>query len=183
VPDLRQVPERGVKHSTLAQGLAMEPGLAAYWIFGFVRNPWARLVSWWSMVQRFKQLAETPGGDPARAMFARNRFLRTAREYGDFETFVLRGPETLERLRTPQVTYLRAGGREADFVGRTESLTADLGTAFEHLGLATPPAALPHSNRSSSGHYSAYYTDAARERVAELFAADIAAYGYTFERA
>ena len=178
VPDLRQVPERGVKHSTLAQGLAIEPGLSAYWIFGFVRNPWSRLVSWWAMVQRFKELADA-GHQPARERFARNAFLRTAREYADFETFVLRGSEELERLRTPQVTYLEADGRSADFVGRTERFQDDLRRALKQLGLPFPDE-LPHTNRSPHAHYTTYYNDASRRRVGELFAADIATYGYEF---
>jgi hypothetical protein len=178
VDDLRQVPPKGIKHSTLAQGLDQEPGLASYWTFGFVRNPWSRLVSWWAMVRRFAELADG-GHEPARARFARNHFLRTARAYPDFETFVLRGSEELERLRTPQVDYLRAGAREADFVGRTESLKADLAKAMAHLGLPMPEE-LPHTNRSPHAHYSTYYTDASRQRVAQLFAPDIEAYGYEF---
>ena len=178
VPDLRQVPERGIKHSTLRQGLALEPGLAAYWTFGFVRNPWSRLVSWWSMVQRFKELADG-GHEPAQARFDRNEFLRTSRGYADFDTFVLRGSEELERLRTPQVTYLEAGDRSADFVGRTERFKDDLRAAVEHLGLQFPDE-LPHTNRSPHAHYTTYYSDASRRRVAELFAPDIEAYGYEF---
>lgn len=184
IDDLRQIPERGIKHSTLAQGLAQEPALSDYFIFGYVRNPWARLVSWWSMVQRFAELADG-GHEPAQARFTRNEFLRTSRSYPDFETFVLTGSSELERLRTTQLSYLQAPGRpgrpdrEADFVGRTESLSADLTTAFGHLDLPAP-GELPHINKSPHAHYTTYYSDAARDLVAKLYAADIEAYGYTF---
>jgi hypothetical protein len=42
----------GAKHAHLGAALERDPGLAAYWTFGFVRNPWARLWSWWSMIDR-----------------------------------------------------------------------------------------------------------------------------------
>lgn len=178
IPDLRRFPERGIKHATLGQLLEADPELASYWIFGFVRNPWSRLVSWWAMVERFAELAEQ-GVESARARFDRNAFLRTSRGYADFETFVLRGPDELERLRTPQLAYLTAQGRGVDFLGRTESLQRDLETVFEHLGLDFP-VELPHRNQSPHAHYTTYYSDASRQRVAELFAADIDAFGYEF---
>lgn len=178
VSDLRRWPERGIKHATLHQLLETEPDLAAYWTFGFVRNPWSRLVSWWAMVERFTDLAGQ-GVEAAQARFDRNAFLRTAREYPDFETFVMRGPEELERLRTPQLDYLASAAKEVDFVGRTESFEADLRGVFTHLGLDFPPE-LPHRNQSPHAHYTTYYSDASRERVAELFAADIEAFGYEF---
>jgi len=178
VADLRQVPEKGIKHSTLAQGLAQEPALASYWTFGFVRNPWSRLVSWWAMVQRFKEMADS-GVETAQGRFARNHFLRTARTYPDFDTFVLQGSEELERLRTPQIEYLRADGREADFVGRTESLPGDLRSVFAHLDLPFPDE-LPHTNKSPHAHYTSYYSEVSRAKVAELFAPDLEAYGYEF---
>lgn len=178
IADLRRFPERGIKHATLRQLLEAEPELASYWIFGFVRNPWSRLVSWWSMVERFAELADQ-GVAAAQSRFDRNEFLRTSREYPDFETFLRRGPEELGRLRTPQLDYLTADGREVDFLGRTESLKKDLQTVFGHLGLDFP-AELPHRNRSPHAHYTTYYTDASRQRVAELFAADIDAFGYEF---
>ena len=178
VEDLRRWPERGIKHATLRQLLEAEPELADYWTFGFVRNPWSRLVSWWAMVERFTELAEQ-GVATAQARFDRNAFLRTARGYPDFETFALRGPDELERLRTPQLDYLTSEVKAIDFVGRTESFKADLQAVFTHLGLAFP-AELPHRNQSPHAHYTSYYSDASRDRVAQLFAADIEAFGYEF---
>ncbi len=179
VPDLRRWPERGIKHATLHQLIETEPDLAAYWTFGFVRNPWSRLVSWWSMVERFDELARR-GVERAQARFDNNAFLRTSREFADFESFVMRGPDELERLRTPQVTYLTSEAKAIDFVGRTETFRADLESAFAHLGLELP-AELPHRNQSPHAHYTTYYSDASRQRVAELFAPDIEAFGYEFD--
>jgi hypothetical protein len=99
-------------------------------------------------------------------------------ELPDFEDFVMRGPDMFERLRTPQVHYLTADGRQVDFIGRTESLEDDLAQVFSRLGRATPP--LPHENVGSSGDYRTHYTPAMRRRVAEVFADDIDAFGYEF---
>ncbi|MEO5851735.1 MAG: sulfotransferase family 2 domain-containing protein [Nocardioides sp.] len=178
VPDVRRWPERGVKHATLSQLLDAEPAYASYWTFAFVRNPWSRLVSWWSMVERFDELARQ-GVERAQARFDNNAFLRTSREYADFEAFVMQGPEELERLRTPQLTYLSSDKKTVDFVGRTESFRADLGHVFDHLGVAFP-SELPHRNKSPHAHYTTYYSAASRERVAALFAPDIEAFGYEF---
>lgn len=178
VPDVRRWPERGIKHATLAQLLDAEPELASYWTFSFVRNPWSRLVSWWAMVERFDELARQ-GVERAQARFDNNAFLRTSREYADFETFVMQGPDELARLRTPQLTYLTSDAKEIDFLGRTESFQADLRSVLDHLGLELP-AELPHRNRSPHAHYTTYYSARSRDRVAELFASDIEAFGYQF---
>ena len=42
----------GAKHALLRTALNRQPELRGYWTFGFVRNPWARLWSWWSMIDR-----------------------------------------------------------------------------------------------------------------------------------
>ncbi len=178
MPDLRQWPARGTKHAKLATALTDEPRLADYWITGFVRNPWARLVSWWSMIQRFKTHAEA-GHERSAARLAHSRFMRGSAAYDDFSQFVLRGSEDFDRLRTPQLDYLRAPGRDADFVGRTESLAADVERMYAHLGL--PYAGeVPHVNRSPHAPYRDYYTPETRDHVGRLFAADIEAYGYSF---
>ena len=50
IPDSRGPKKR--RHDTLAQILETEPEVSSYWIFGFVRNPWARMLSWFRMVER-----------------------------------------------------------------------------------------------------------------------------------
>ena len=97
----------------------------------------------------------------------------------DFESFVMRGTELFPRLRVPQVTYLRAKGREADFIGRTESFEADLATACEHIGIE-PPAATPRRNAGPGGDWRDQYTPAMRQRIADLYAPDLRVFGYEF---
>jgi len=178
LPDVRTL-EGLTRHARLAQVLRAEPGLADYWTVGFVRNPWSRLLSWYGMVQRFRELAEK-GSPKARRFLEGGGFMAgVARDYPDFESFVMRGPDDWPRLRTPQVSYLRAPGREADFVGRTESFEDDVRRVMLHLGLPTPER-VPRDNAAPPRDYRTEYTPAMRDRVAEVFAADLEAFGYVF---
>jgi hypothetical protein len=91
---------------------------------------------------------------------------------------VLRGTDELPRVGRPQIDYLRAPGREVDFVGRTETFAVDLEEVERRLG--GEPARVPHRNKSPHGSYRDYYSDAARDKVTEVYAADLEAFGYTF---
>ena len=51
----------------------------------------------------------------------------------------MQGPEKFGRLREPQLSYLEAGDRRADFIGRTETFASDLAQVCGRLGLAAPP--------------------------------------------
>jgi hypothetical protein len=62
-----------------------------------------------------------------------------------------------------------------------ENFLHDVNVVREKLGLEAVEA-LPRHNKSSHGHYSDYYDDQSRDRVAELYAMDIEAFGYAFER-
>jgi hypothetical protein len=173
----------GAKHAHLADAVAAHPEVAGYWTFGFVRNPWARLWSWWSMIER-RDDQRGDGHAWATQRIANNPFWKGSLELGSFERFVLEGPDRFARLRTPQLDYLRTGDRSADFVGRTETFGDDLATACAHLGVEPPPQE-PRRNadktRTSGGaSYRDRYTPAMRDRVAELFAADLDAFGYEF---
>lgn len=180
LPDARKHRKPVNHHATLAQVLEREPELGDYWTFGFVRNPWSRLVSWYDMVQRFKARADE-GRSGSRKHLVVNPFLgAVARDYPTFEDFVLRGPEDWERLRMPQLDYLRTAERRVDFVGRTESLNDDMHTVYRQLGLAVPED-VPRKNKTvSHGDWRDNYTDRTRERVGELFAADVEEFGYEF---
>jgi hypothetical protein len=76
------------------------------------------------------------------------------------------------------VDYLRAPDREVDFVGRTERFAEDLEEVERRLG--GTPTRTPHRNKSPHGSYRDYYSAATRDRVAEVYAADLEAFGYTF---
>lgn len=181
VPDARKVHGR-TRHEGYGSMLEAEPALSDYWSCGFVRNPWARMVSWWAMATRFADDLEN-GGRKQRNKISRVPHIWTplVRYSGTFETFVMEGTEHVPRLRLPQVAMLTAEGRQVDFVGKIESFVEDTNVLREKLGL-DPVEGLPRRNPSTHGHYSEYYSDASRQRIAEVFADDVEAFGYDFER-
>lgn len=178
IDDLRRVRGRKSNHEPLRLILRREPALAEYWTFGFVRNPWARMVSWWSMIQEVKVRAE----DPVRLAGKRletNDLWRTAATYPDFETFVVRGTTEFAQLRAPQLTALTTRGRRADFIGRQETFDADVRAVLARFNLPIPDET-PRRNVSQHRPYRDYYTPKTRDLVGELFARDCEAFRYTF---
>jgi Sulfotransferase family len=159
------------RHAPLQKALRRSPELIGYWTFGFVRNPWARMVSWWSMV------TQRPDDHPG---LEKNQLWQQVRgKQEDFEQFVLAAPERHLRLRRPQLSYLVAkGGRHADFIGRTETFATDMRAVLARLEL--PDAVLPHENASDHTNYREYYTPASRKLVGKLFQPDVRAFGYEF---
>lgn len=168
----RDMSLRGDKHSTLPTILRARPEYEDFFIFGFVRNPWARMLSWHLMVRRRAMHPER---------LERHPFWRgVAAGYPDFESFVMRAPDEFSRLRRPQLDYLRFRDRRADFIGRTESMGYDVAAIAERLELPEQPV-VPHINRGKPREYQEHYTPAMRDRVAGMFAVDIAEFGYTFD--
>jgi hypothetical protein len=179
VPDSRRVPGRQ-RHAPYRRLLVAEPDLADYWSFGFVRNPWARMVSWWTMLGRVFQDAEA--GHPGAQAKLRNHpevWLVEGEYRDDFDRFVLEGTDRLPKVGRPQLRTLSAAGRRVDFVGRLETFDRDVAVVRERLGLP-PVEAVPHVNRSKHGHYRDYYNDRTREHVARIFAMDVEEFGYEF---
>ncbi len=181
IPDHRKQP--GGRHPSLGKIVEREPQLASYWSFALVRNPWARMVSWWSMIDKWNRAYGPASGKPQVAqggMRDGNKMWRQVAEYADFTEFILRGTDEIARLRTPQGAYLRDGDREVDHIGRTETLAADIALVQDHLGL--PRLEVPHHNQSGSrGHWRDFYTPDARDRIAQAYAPDIQRWGYSFD--
>lgn len=170
--DVRSVHKR---HAPLQTILTKEPALTDYWTFGFVRNPWDRMVSWWSMIENWRNWSERKGIDASDRW---NEFWRGSSEYTSFEQFVIEGTQTFPRLRRAQIDYLSTPTRTADFIGRTERLSEDSRTALEHFGLSTE--GLGHDNKSKRTGYREYYTPETRDLIGELFAKDVEAFDYEF---
>jgi hypothetical protein len=149
-----------------------------YFKFAFVRNPWDRLVSWWSMINGARPLFEA--GQPL------NRFqsfvLERARTFEEFldrcdEEVV--DPDGRKWIYRNQIEYLtdEAGQLMVDFVGRFETLTQDFETVRQKLGVVQ---VLPTENRSGHDHYTQYYSSAMAENVGRRYERDIARFGYRF---
>lgn len=142
--------------------------------FAFVRNPWDRLLS------AFRFMKDGGyGPDDSRWATAH---LDGIHEFNEFVTEWL----APERLATrphwlPQVHWLTdpVGNLEVDFVGRFESLQEDFQRLCDHIGMT---AELPHINRSDrkTETYRDVYSNAAAEKVCELYQEDIDLFGYTF---
>ena len=177
VPDVRNV--HGVdRHAPLSKILRAEPALSDYWTVGFVRNPWARMLSWYRMVDRFREGAPTKVG--FRQYLERNPFLAEASEkYHDFESFVMDGTNHFRRLRIPQIWYLSTQTRRSDFIGRQETFDADVRAIFARLDLPQHEVE-PVNVDPARPDYRDEYTDPMRKRIEELFARDIEVFGYRF---
>ena len=151
----------------------------SHYTFAFVRNPWDRLVSWWSMI------------DAMRADFARGAPLN------QFQTFVLRNARTFEEflencdeeivdsdgrkwIYRNQLDYVTdSSGRQiVDFVGRFETLAEDF--RFVTMKVLGATIALPHLNAAPRRRYAAYFTPALAKKVEHRYARDIDAFGYRF---
>ena len=144
-----------------------------YFKFAFVRNPWDRLVSSYFYLRQ--------GGSGGRDQEWSERYLA---DYGDFDSFV-GGWLNKENIWSwvhfkPQHYFVCDAGfrMRMDFVGRLETISADFRYICDRLCIA---AELKRANPSAHRHYSEYYTDELRERVAAVYAEDIAIFGYQFD--
>jgi hypothetical protein len=148
-------------HDTLSDLAASHPETRGHFKFAFVRNPWDRLVSFYT--------------------YARAVLSRTLPQIQDFD-LMLRALDRDEAW-TRDIHAMRAQSdftAGADFVGRFEQLDNDFAQACDRAGIA---ATLGHRNASQHRPYATYYTDWSRSFVAARYASDVATFGYRFEAA
>ncbi|MFO1486921.1 MAG: sulfotransferase family 2 domain-containing protein [Verrucomicrobiota bacterium] len=154
--------------------------------FAFVRNPWDRLVSWYSMILEAKKKLKF------FQRFSRHPFPNEIWNYAvrnsrDFESFLTNCTAVIndhgcdKSFAYNQLDYLTDddGKLAVNFVGRFENLAADVDVVFRQLGI--PEEKLPRINSSKHTHYSEWYNPRTRDLVAERFARDIETFGYRFE--
>lgn len=128
--------------------------------FGFVRNPWDRLVS---------------------MCFYKKNYGAHAVDKESFNEYV----ESMERnnlkyWRFPQWRYLcyKSGEISVDFVGRYENLQEDWEKVCQKLGMYED---LQYLNVGKHLPYKEYYTDESIEKVSELYKEDIEIFNYKFD--
>lgn len=154
------------KHSSLAQieGLVSPGELAGMFCFTMVRNPWDRMVSYYSWLrgQRF----DHPAVRRAQAL--------------DFAAFVA-APETQAAWAAlPARAYLSdaQGVEHCNLAIRLEQWRADAVPLWDHLGFSLELSQVNASERRSD--YRDYYTQATARILARISAEDIARFGYLF---
>jgi hypothetical protein len=164
-------------HATLFHYSVLFPPaeFKTFFKFGFVRNPWDRVYSSYTYL--------IAGGKNEQDRGFGKRILL---KYRDFEDFVLHGLHKHEVrghihfLPQWQFLSIRSGMMPIDFIGYYESLPQDFAFAARRIGL---PEELPWNNRTQGREvsYKAAYTPAMKQRVAEVYAQDIALFGYEFD--
>ena len=160
---------------------------ADYYKFAFVRNPWARLVSWYAMMSRNQ--AQFPWH---KRLTMRNRRRSRMHNYveqnsNSFEEFIYNCTDVIEdrdgkkSFAYNQADYIAdsSGKLLVDFVGRNERFAQDAEKICQTLGLES--VSVPHHNKSPHKHYSQYYSDSTRDVVAQRFAKDIEMFDYHFD--
>jgi len=148
--------------------------------FTFVRNPWDRLVSWWTMIDQVRVMQRSG----ARL---NNFFTYVLSNAKTFEEFILRcsedirDPDGMKCIFRNQVDYVvdDVGRLMVDFIGRFESIDRDFCMLAEMAGRTLP--ALEHRNQSIHKPYQSYYTPTTRDIVGQAYEKDIAYFGYKFE--
>lgn len=197
VPTVRRAKEQSKHAQAFVARLAYPDDVwAGAFKVAFVRNPFARAVSWWSMWAEAQQglgwgveeLLAGCGCAPHDCTF--DRFLRhcsyawsEASAHGDSALAALQsanGGRGLKGVAVPQLAYVAERGADAgassarlivDFVGRTESFAHDFSAALRAAGNAADVAAacaasLPHLTHGTTHADYRSYYDASRRAFA-----------------
>jgi len=141
----------------------IEETFNAYFKFGFVRNPWDRVVSLYNRKENAEQ-----------------------RQGMSFEAFVHWIQLSSDTCVHPsphryQLDWFkdRSGNVVADYIGKFETIEQDWINICEKLGIHEP---LPHenSNERNQRHYTEYYTDETARIIGEKFREDVTYFNYRF---
>tara|TARA_B110000495_G_scaffold48442_1_gene40420 strand:+ start:2871 stop:3536 length:666 start_codon:yes stop_codon:yes gene_type:complete len=129
-----------------------------YFKFAFVRNPWARAVSYWAYQfadQNFEDFCM--GSDDVQYRYIKKDTNKVLNKYGK---------------------YYYESEIGIDFVGRLENLSEDLKLACDKIGIPNPE--MHHHNKSDHKHYTEYYNEKTQEIIAKNYELDTSKFGYTF---
>jgi hypothetical protein len=148
-----------------------------YFKFGFVRNPWDRLVSWYNM-----HITSKPDNIFAKYL------IEDTKNFSDFlkKTNKLTHKDPNGFLLQKSITYNQLeyfsdndGKLLVDFIGKLENINDDIKIIGEKIGY--PQLKVGHSNKRKHNDYRTYYSNSEIELVAEMYKRDIDYFGYSFE--
>ena len=129
-----------------------------YFKFAFVRNPWARVVSYWAYQfseQNFEDFCKK--SDDIQYNYIKKNTNKVLNKYGK---------------------YYYEDHIGIDFVGKVENLSEDLKSVCNTIGIPEPE--IHHHNKSDHKHYTEYYNEKTKEIIAKNYEVDISNFDYTF---
>ena len=152
-------------HAALCEAQRSMPAAlyADYFKFGFVRNPWERLVSEYEYIRNL----------PAHPRYRRV----VGMAFADFVRYQARRPDAHQHLMLSGLDDALA----ADFVGHVEHLQPDFDRVCQRLGLPSTP--LERLNRSPSAGLDVYFDDDVVAAVADHWRQDCEWFGYQLPQA
>jgi hypothetical protein len=132
-----------------------------YFKFTLVRNPWARVFSWYKNAVADAEHQKTYRISPQCS----------------FDQFV---EEHLDDWPLKSQLYWlkdRSGEMPFDFIGRFENLREDSAKIFSYLGMDSD---LPRLNLGNGESYQRFYSSESTKKVAEKYAEELELFGYLF---
>lgn len=146
-----------------------------YYVFTFVRNPFARMVSCYES----KYHTDIRSGRKRRNDF-KDYFNGYLREDNGFDVFVDKVCEIplrlMDRHIRPQydLIYDEYGHCKCDYIGKMENINEEFKAISTRYGLKP----LPHYNASYSGDWREYYTLDSAKKIYERYKKDFETFGY-----
>ena len=140
-----------------------------YYKFTFVRNPWDRAVSGYRWLMNDRKIQDSF----ANYLNKTGKFTKVLNDIGAKN---YRGEHVI-----PQSDYFSEEGIDKlDFVGRFENFSEDIQKVLKAIDCSE--GFNTHSNKSERKiHYSKYYSNTLRDKVATIYQNDIEKFKYTFE--
>ena len=160
--------QTGALQHLMARQILTEVGpetFQAYFKFAIVRNPWDRLISQFTYLTTRPDLCQYLGMNSGDSLRTYLQLIATKKHV----------------QWKQQVAFVSDGeGRSlVDYIGRFEEFEASVRQIMDRIGL--PITTIPHEKQSQRGPYQDYYDSETRDMVAMMYAADIEAFGYSFE--
>ena len=150
-----------------------------YYKVAFVRNPFDRLVSWYSMIAKnqksFKAIQNIKNTVHKQVLMNSSTFSEFI-----FNCEHVTSNSGWKPFHKNQVDYItdNNGRIDMDFIGKFESLDKDFQAITKYLNIQN--ITLPHVNRTDHKDYRHYYTDETKKIITERFAKDLDYFQYEY---